>query len=105
MDITEKIKSSANLIRDKFSTKKIILFGSYAHGIPTVDSDIDLCIITDETNIRKIDITRDIRRELISQLSYPLDILVYYEKEFNEKAAIKNSFENTIINQGVELFG
>ena len=36
LEIIKKIIKSAKSIRDKFSTKKIILFGSYAHGIPTL---------------------------------------------------------------------
>ena len=31
--------------------KKIILFGSYAYGIPTEESDLDLCIITEKDTL------------------------------------------------------
>ena len=104
-DIREAIKNSVNKIQDKFSVTKIILFGSYAHGTPEDDSDIDLCIVTDITNKRKIEIIRDIRRELAFHFSYPFDVLVYDEKEFNERAALENTFENVIANQGIELLG
>jgi len=99
------IKNSADIIRDKFSVKKIILFGSSAYGVSDRDSDIDLCIIIDMTSRRKIDTIRDIRRELAHNYSSPFDILVYSEKEFNERAALKNSFEYDIANKGTVLVG
>lgn len=34
-------------IAKKFNPEKIILFGSYAHGTPNKDSDLDLLVIMD----------------------------------------------------------
>ncbi len=42
--------------------------------------------ITDLKNKRKIDIIREIKRELIGLISNPIDMLGYTEKEFNERA-------------------
>ena len=39
---------------------KIILFGSYAYGIPSEDSDLDICIIDDNYS-SKIDKKLEIR--------------------------------------------
>ncbi|MBN1291957.1 MAG: nucleotidyltransferase domain-containing protein [Candidatus Latescibacteria bacterium] len=105
IDIKDTIKVTGNKFRDKLSITKIILFGSYAHGAPDKDSDIDLCVLTDIKNRRKIEIMRDIRRELACNLSQAFDILVYDEKDFNERAAIKNTFEYEIINRGVLIIG
>ena len=106
-NISTTIKKSADTIRNKFPVKKIILFGSSASGTPDRDSDIDLCIITDMTGRRKIDTIRDIKRELAHHYLHPysFDILVYSEKEFNERAALKNSFEYDIVNKGTVLVG
>jgi predicted nucleotidyltransferase len=55
--ITQNIQTESNLISDEvidhivrtissiFSPYKIILFGSYANGMPTQDSDLDLLIV------------------------------------------------------------
>ncbi len=106
-NIRTTIKNSADTIRDKFSVKKIILFGSSMYGTPDRESDIDLCVITDITGRRKIDTIRDIRRELAHHYTQPysFDILVYGEKEFNERAALKNSFEYDIAKKGTVLVG
>ena len=100
MDAQEQINHLANTIREKFAAKRIILFGSRAYGQPDSDSDIDLCVITDMKGRRKIDVMRDIRREVRSVISNALDILVYDEKEFAERAALKNTLEYKILAEG-----
>ena len=105
MDVKELIIMSANKISKKFGSKKIFLLGSYAKGIPDSESDIDLCVITDLQNKRKIDIIREIRREINPFIPYSLDIVVYGENEFNERAALKSTFEYNIMNKGVKLLG
>ena len=41
----DEIEARAQIIIQKFNPEKIILFGSYAWGKPTTDSDVDLLII------------------------------------------------------------
>ena len=47
-EISKEFEEVVNKIRNKIETKKIIIFGSYAKGKETENSDIDLCIITEE---------------------------------------------------------
>ncbi len=39
------IQQTARLIVEKFHPDRIILFGSYAYGSPTDDSDVDILVI------------------------------------------------------------
>ena len=59
---------------------KIILFGSYAYGLPNTDSDLDLCIIKKDVKY-KIKEKKDIR-ERLKDLKMAKDILVSSEEEF-----------------------
>ena len=81
------------------------MFCSHAYGKPDEESDIDLCVITDLKNKRKIDIIREMRRELIDSISNPLDILVYTEKEFNERAGLRSTLEYKILQNGIRVYG
>lgn len=101
----KQITEVMNKISKKFNTKKIFLFGSYAYGQPSNDSDLDICIIIDLDNKRKIDMVRDIRRELSSLFKSPLDILLYEESEFNERANLKNTLEYKILKNGLMIDG
>jgi predicted nucleotidyltransferase len=46
----------------------------------TEDSDIDLCIILENPQMRTIEIGRSIRKDIYPVLKRPLDILVYDRK-------------------------
>jgi predicted nucleotidyltransferase len=105
MDAWEQIKLIPAYIAKRVTAKRIILFGSYAYGSPGADSDIDLCVITDLAGRRKIDIMREVRRAISSFITHPVDILVYEEDEFNERAALKNTMEHKIAEKGVRLLG
>ena len=52
--IRKIITDSVNKISFEYKPKKIILFGSYAYGNPTEESDIDFLIIKN-TDKRPID--------------------------------------------------
>jgi len=104
--ITKKqINRLADTIAKKFSTKKIFLFGSYAYGKPESESDLDFCIITDLGDKRKIDIIRDIRREINANFQIPIDILLYDNNEFNERSIHQNTLEYKILKQGILING
>lgn len=60
--------------------KKIILFGSFAYGSPTIESDIDLCII-DNSSYSKARKKAEIR-QAIRDIKIPKDILVETEEYF-----------------------
>jgi predicted nucleotidyltransferase len=102
-NIQNEIEKITNKIKDTENIKRIYLFGSYAYGSPNIDSDIDLCIIS-EGNKRKIEIMNDIREKIGYSINYPLDIIVYKPEEFNERANSKTSLENKISKNGVVIY-
>jgi predicted nucleotidyltransferase len=103
--MSEQIKLLRNTLAGKFDAKQIILFGSHAYGKAAKESDIDLCIIADLKNKRKIELMREIRRELVDLISNPLDILVYNEDEFIERAKLANTLEHKIMRDGIKVYG
>ena len=60
-EIKNELELMTNALKNKIQIKKVILFGSQAYGVPKEDSDIDLCIITEE-NKRKLELIREIRK-------------------------------------------
>lgn len=80
MDIEEILKDAVNKIRREFNPYKIILFGSFAYGKPTADSDIDLMVVMDtmeRPHKRAIGL-----RKLLKDLGVPKDIIVKTPEEF-----------------------
>jgi predicted nucleotidyltransferase len=85
-----KINDIVSRIATKFDPDKIILFGSYAVGNATNNSDIDLLVIK-ETDLPKHKRSFDIQKLLIGSM-IPMDILVYTKSEFEKEKNEKYSF-------------
>jgi predicted nucleotidyltransferase len=76
-EIVEKLKR-------EYKPLKIILFGSYAYGNPTEDSDIDLLILPN--------------------CKIPVSPLVYSPEELEERLRIGDDFIKEIIQKGTILY-
>ena len=47
-----QIREFSRAVAQQFRPKKIVLFGSYAYGKPTKDSDVDLLVIMPRTRAK-----------------------------------------------------
>lgn len=82
---------------------KITLFGSYAYGTPTKDSDIDLFISTKETanNLDAIALVK--LRDLMKRYKIGFDILTASEEEILKR---KDPFYKVdILEKGIIIYG
>jgi predicted nucleotidyltransferase len=80
------IQAMADLIAARFQPEKIILFGSYATGTATADSDVDLVVVLDTTD-DLLDKTADIRMA-VRQFRVPKDILVRTPQMFDQERVV-----------------
>ena len=103
--VKKTIAEILKAIVKRYKPKKIILFGSYAYGEPTEDSDIDLLIIKN-TNKRPIDRWVEVKG-LLRDKSRMLAVspLVYTEKEIEERLAIGDFFVEEVLEKGELLYG
>lgn len=74
-DVLERVMKD---IVSKYTPEKIILFGSYASGIYTKDSDIDLLIVIKEAQRFKL------RHKLLNTFSIPIQLVFISDEEFKE---------------------
>jgi predicted nucleotidyltransferase len=99
-----EIAQLSQKIIDLIHPEKIILFGSYAYGIPTRESDLDLLVIVKSSNEPRYKRAREIRKHLWGSTSFAKDILVYTESEIAEWRNVKEAFITSIIEQGKVLY-
>ena len=96
-EIVEKLKKEYNPL-------KIILYGSYAYGTPTDDSDLDLFILK-ETNKRRVDRFVDVKKIVYNpERKIPISPLIYNPNELDERLQLKDDFILEILNKGVILY-
>ena len=96
MYLNENIKK---MIREKIYSeikpKQVILFGSYAYGTATKDSDIDLMIVEQKIIGSKVKEAVRIKR-ILNEVDMSKDILVVSEDEFYKTEAgsvIRDAYE------------
>ena len=101
MDVQAHIQKFCKQIVDAFRPQKVILFGSYAYGTPTFDSDIDLLVVMPyEEN--ELDKMAEVRRRLSSEM--PLDVLVKTPKQIEERIGMQDFFVREIMENGKILY-
>ena len=98
------IQNIVQVLVREYQPERIILFGSYAYGDPTPDSDIDLLIIK-ETPERFIDRWVTVRRILSDpKRRVPLETLVLTPQEVSKRLAIGDQFLAEILEKGEVLY-
>jgi predicted nucleotidyltransferase len=84
----ETIDGVAKAIAENFHPEKIILFGSYASGTPTPDSDLDFLVVMDSDQPRNKRSTPI--RLMFSPVPCAMDILVYTPDEIKKWNGVTN---------------
>jgi|ERR1035437_561460 predicted nucleotidyltransferase len=98
----EKISEIVNKIVHVYGPDKVILFGSYANGEPTEDSDIDLIIIKN-TSLPKQKRGLEIRKYLFGSL-VPMDLKIYTPTEYSSEIKNPYSFLNAAMKNSQTLY-
>lgn len=84
----------------RFHPRKVLLFGSYAYGEPTADSDVDL-LVEMETPLRNVEQAVEIRKAV--DFPFPTDLLVRTPQQIVERLAMGDVFLREVVNKGVVL--
>ena len=82
---------------------KIYLFGSFANGTYTEESDFDFYIIVNDTMKNLKDLTTQAYRSVRKIKKRPVDIIVGTESSFENKKNMP-SVENEVVKKGVLLY-
>ena len=95
------IQKIVQQIVERFQPRKVILFGSYAYGKPTEDSDVDLLVVM-ETEGNPIHTAARIAASV--DHPFPLDILVFRPSDLQASFERKGVFATEVMTRGVVLY-
>ncbi|MBI2357864.1 MAG: nucleotidyltransferase domain-containing protein [Deltaproteobacteria bacterium] len=102
--IRAEIEKIVRKIVEGYGPERIILFGSYAYGVPHQDSDVDLLIIK-QTSQPFIDRLVQVRKILTDpNRSVPLETIVLTPEELNARLKIGDQFIQEILTRGEVLY-
>ena len=95
------IEKIVQQIVERFHPQKVILFGSYAEGIPTEDSDVDLLVVM-ETDENPLHTAAQIAAAV--DHPFPLDIIVSIPSKLEDALKRKGVFATEVMTKGVVLY-
>ncbi len=88
---------------------KVILFGSFAYGNPTEDSDIDLYVVTNDEFIpknwrEKREIEQKVSKAIIDIMKkYPTDLITHTKAMHKKFIEMDSMFSRKILNDGIVI--
>ena len=93
------IKEWCETVVREFQPDRIILFGSYAHGTPTEDSDVDVLVVMrlprGRRDVRQAAAIRDRVRA-----PFPMDVIVRSPQQIARRLAQGDGFVADILRHG-----
>ena len=96
-----QIEELSRRIAAEFQPQRIFLFGSYAWGQPTPDSDVDLLIVMpfDGKSVAK-----SVEMRLKVRPPFPVDLLVRTPEKVRERLGLGDPFIRSILEEGKVLY-
>ena len=101
--MNEQIDSIKDSILKFVQAKYIYLFGSYAHGNPTEESDIDIYIVTPDSITNFSELYTKIMVDLSMKKIFFIDLVLNTESNFNSRK-LKNMFEKNVFQNGKIIY-
>jgi predicted nucleotidyltransferase len=95
------IRAFVKRIAGEFHPERIILFGSYAWGNPTPDSDVDLLVVLPFQG-KSWRMASEIRKRV--RPPFPLDLMVRSAEQLQQRLMIGDAFFQEITRQGKVLY-
>ena len=95
------IRKFAKQVAKQFNPQKIVLFGSYAYGKPTADSDVDILIIMP---FRGRNPEKATEIWMATKPPFPIDIMVRKPAEIKKRIRLGDFFISEIVEKGKVLY-
>ena len=105
-----EIISQVNLSLQHQNVNKVILFGSYANGTQSEDSDIDLLVVTNDTFVfdsfaQKMEIKLKIANALNSLRKFAdIDLIVHTKPMYDQFILLNSGFKQEILSTGFVIY-
>ena len=100
--VSETLPKAVRRIARTLRPARIILFGSYAYGTPTQDSDVDLLVVMPVTGSK-----REKMVEIgvaLHDIPLPKDIIVTTPEDFEWRKEIVGTIERPAVREGKVLY-
>jgi len=98
-----KIRESIDRLIEAYKPEEVYIFGSYAWGNPSKNSDVDILIIVEESEEKFY--KRPIKgHHSLNGLKVAEDIIIYTRDEFEERAQQKGTLCHRVKQEGQKVY-
>ncbi len=101
MATIKEIEEFSRQIATEYHPERILLFGSYARGTTTPDSDVDLLVIL---RFEGNPAHKSTEMRLKFRPRFPLDLIVRTPDKVQERIELGDGFMNEILREGKVLY-
>lgn len=102
MTLTKTIDLAVQRLVAAARPSKVILFGSYAEGRATEESDLDLLVVEQEVPSKLKEMVR--LREAVGSIGLPVDVLVCSEQELEDWGHLPGTVLYWALKEGKVLY-
>ena len=104
MKLNGEIEKIRDAIISAVEVEKLYLFGSYAYGTPTEDSDYDFYMVIPNNGMRPVDAMTEAELALWRTKIKDVDILAETPETFERRAKSFWTIEAKVVEKGVLLY-
>jgi len=97
------LKEFAYKVRRSYPAAEVSLFGSYAKGTDTPESDIDICVVLPKVGAHDRFAVSDIAWEVSLSHNIHISTVVFSKNDIEEGAISSSSLVESIRNEGVAV--
>ncbi len=97
----DSIREFSRRLAAEFHPERIVLFGSYASGTPTSDSDVDLLVVMPFEG-RSVNQSVEMRVRLRPE--FPVDLIVRTPQAVKQRLEMGDSFMRDVLRDGKVLY-
>lgn len=86
-------------LKESFSPKRIVLFGSQAWGVPDAESDVDVYVVVPSSTATPLERAVQAHRA-VGIVPFAIDIIVQTTAEFERYRNVQGTLQHRIANEG-----
>ena len=101
--LPQEVFAMTHSLVEAFHPERIYLFGSFARGDTTPDSDYDLMVVVADSKLPQYRRSQQAHR-VLSSFKMAKDVLVWTRDEFYGDAHLVASLPATILREGIVLY-
>ncbi len=98
------IETLKDLFVKELNPVAVYLFGSYAEGRETDDSDYDFYILVNDSESDMLRLTQQVYKAIRNNHNCPVDIIVNTERTFLERIKVGRALERDVKEKGILLY-